>query len=86
MLTSSVVIELLCPIHGFERFKIKIIKKHNVPSHMILLKFRNKSGSIEPSLLVVGKKVSLYDIEKCLTNYLQDVGLWNIIINMRFTR
>ena len=65
---SSIVVELNCPKHGLERFQIKVIKKYNVKSDLIVPKFRSrpKTGL---SSLVVGRNVSSKEIEVYLNEY-----------------
>lgn len=55
-------IELRCPVHGFERFTIKVIRKFNMPSNEIKPRFRSKPKP-EISCLLVGRNVSERDIQ-----------------------
>lgn len=65
---SSIVVELNCPKHGLERFQIKVIKKYNLKSDVIMPKFRSrpKTGL---SSLVVGRNVSSKEIEAYVNDY-----------------
>jgi len=64
---GSLWIEAKCNQHGFERFKIKIIKKFNMPSDEISPRFRSRPKPGELSCLLVGRDVSTQEIEKYIT-------------------
>lgn len=85
-MANAFIIELSCPVHGFERYKIKIIRKYNVPSQTIMPQFNRRPTPGELSSVVVGKNVSEKDIETYVVNYLQNMGLWYTVLLMRFTK
>ena len=76
-------IEAKCSQHGFERYKIKVIKKFNIPSDEITPRYRSKPKPGDLSCLLVGRDVSTQDIEKFMTDYFRQTGLWDSIIKMR---
>lgn len=76
-------IEAQCDQHGYERYKIKIIKKFNMPSDEIEPKFRSRPKPGELSCLLVGRDVSVEEIQKYITEYLRQRGVWSSIIRMR---
>jgi hypothetical protein len=77
-------IEAKCNQHGFERFKIKIVKKFNMPSDGITPRYRSRPKPGELSCLLVGRDVSNREIEEYITDYLRERGMWESIIRMRF--
>jgi hypothetical protein len=84
-LPDGFIVELSCPVHGLERYKIKIIRKYNVPGQTITPQFNRRPTPGELSSVVVGKNVSEKDIETYVRNYLQNMGLWSAVLHMRFT-
>jgi hypothetical protein len=77
------MVELSCPDHGLERFKIKVIKKYNVNKELIEPKFRTKPRH-ELSGLVVGKNVENQVVRDYVVQYLRDAGLMDRVLSMRF--
>jgi hypothetical protein len=67
---SGIWIELNCPTHGLERFRIKVIKKYNLKSDLIVPQFRSRPKAGLSSLLV-GRNVSSKEIENYLNEYFQ---------------
>jgi len=80
---SDLWIELRCPEHGFERFKIKIIKKFNMKADTIMPRFRSRPEASGLSSLLVGRDVSNIEIEKFLINYFREKGLLEAILKMK---
>lgn len=85
-MTDAFIVELSCPVHGLERYKIKVIRKYNVPSQSIEPQFNKRPTPGELSSVVVGKNVSQKDVETYVINYLQNRGLWDTVVLMRFLR
>jgi len=81
---SAVIVELNCPEHGLERFKIKIIRKYNIPKNTIAVKIKNKPFPGEIDSLIVGRGVSSKDVQVYLRNYLNEVGLWSRVLALKF--
>ena len=81
---TSLWIEMNCPKHGLERFKIKVVKKFNIKADMIVPQFRSRPKASGLSSLLVGRDVSNGEIEKFLINYLQEKGLFEAILRMKF--
>ncbi|MGB8779118.1 MAG: hypothetical protein WCD81_00525 [Candidatus Bathyarchaeia archaeon] len=79
----SLLIETHCPQHGYERFRIKVIKKPNVPSEEIKPKFRSRPKP-DLSSVIVGRRVTDYQIQEYVGKYLKTTGVWNNIVSMRF--
>lgn len=79
----SLMVELKCPEHGFERFRIKIVKRFNMDSNMIMPKFRSRPRPGEISCLWVGRYVSDREIKKYLISYFHEKGLWERILHMK---
>jgi len=77
------MIELRCPKHGLERFKIKIIRKFNIKADLIMPRFRSRPETSGLSSLLVGRDVSNMEIEKYLINYFREKGLFEAILKMK---
>jgi hypothetical protein len=82
-LPSSVWVEMSCPEHGLERFKIKVIKKYNVNKELIEPKFRTKPRH-ELAGVVVGKSVGHEEVREYLVGYFREAGMIDKILSMRF--
>jgi len=80
---SAVVVELICPEHGFERFKIKVIRKYNIPKRSIAVKVKNRPFPGEIDSLIIGRAVSDRDVQEYLRNYLYEVGLWSRVVAIK---
>ncbi|MEM2702758.1 MAG: hypothetical protein QXR45_06325 [Candidatus Bathyarchaeia archaeon] len=80
---ASVLVEVLCPSHGLERFEIKVIKKYNVDPDLIEPKYRRRP---KPGLsrVVVGRNVGLPEVKDYLVRYFQEIGLIESVISMKF--
>jgi len=76
-------VELHCPEHGLERFKIKVVKKYNVNKELITPKYRTKPRH-ELCSVVVGRDVSSGEIRDYLVHYFREAGLIDKVVNMRF--
>jgi hypothetical protein len=76
------MVEMKCPEHGLERFKIKVIKKYNVSPEVIAPKFRTRP-KYELSGIVVGRNVGNTEIRDYLVQYFRDAGLMEKIVSMR---
>jgi len=77
------IIEMRCPRHGLERFKVKIIKRFNIASNEIKPKLRSKPVKGELSLLYVGRNITYDEAEKYLVDYLRERGMLEQIVRIR---
>lgn len=75
-------VEFKCPDHGFERFKIKVIKKYNVDPEVISPKYRTRPKH-ELSGIVVGRNVGNREIRDYLVQYFKDAGLMDKVLSIR---
>lgn len=82
-LPPAVWVEMSCPEHGLERFKIKVIKKYNVSKELIEPKFRTKPR-YELAGVVVGKNVANYEVRQYLVEYFREAGMMDKVLSMRF--
>ena len=76
-------VEVNCPEHGFERFRIKIIKKFNVSSDEVIPKFRRKPSPGDLSCVYVGRDVSMQQVQQYVLDYFRRRGLWDSILLMK---
>jgi len=79
---ASIMVEMSCPEHGFERFKIKVIKKYNVNKELIEPKFRTKPRH-ELAGVIVGKDVNQYEVRQYLVRYFREAGMMDKILSMK---
>ena len=75
-------VELNCPEHGFERFKIKVIKKRNVRKESIAPIFRSRP-KCELSGVVIGKDVEYREVREYLMEYFRQTGMVERILRIR---
>ena len=76
---QALLIEMICPQHGLERYRIKVRRKFNMPKKAIMPKFRSRPRK-ELSCLLVGREVTVWEVEKFITEYFHKSGVWNRII------
>jgi len=82
---TSFLIEIKCPHHGVERFRIKLIRKYNIKSNAIIPKFRRKPTN-ELSGLILGRNVKIKEAEEYLMRYFREVGITNSIISVKILK
>ena len=80
---ASLWVEMKCSQHGLERFQIKIVKKFNIKSDIIVPRFRSRPIKGDLSHLLVGRGVTNKQIEKYLLNYFREKGLMEAILRIR---
>lgn len=79
---TGIAVEMLCNKHGFERFRIKIIKKFNMPSNLIVPELSKRPTVGEIKCIYIGRDVNPNEVEKYLVNYFRDKGVLQNIIKM----
>jgi len=79
---EGILIELICPIHGLERFTIKVRKRVNVPLDDIYPKFRTRPKP-ELSSIIIGRDVGEKRVQEFVKNYLKEKGLWERVLSLR---
>lgn len=79
---TSVLVEFVCPKHGLERFKVKVIKKYNINPNLIMPRFRTKPKR-ELSGIIVGRNVEVSRVTDYLMDYFNSAGLINNVISIR---
>lgn len=80
---ASLWVEMKCPEHGLERFKIKIVKRFNMQPDMITPKFRSRPTVGDLRCLLVGRNVSNREIKKYLADYFRQKGWMDSILTVR---
>lgn len=81
---ASILIEAICPEHGLERYKVKIVRKYNVETNSIFPRFRTRPRH-ELGGIVIGRNVREKEIVNYLVNYYAQKGLMENITSMRYT-
>ncbi len=79
----SIIVEMKCPQHGFERFKIKVIKRFNIASDEIVPKLRRKPKQGELSLIYIGRNVRYNEVKNYLIDYFDERGMIKEIVRIR---
>jgi len=77
------IIEMKCPVHGFERFRIKVIRKYNMPSCHIEPKFVSRPKKGEIRRILVGRAVEEGEIREFLDGYFRHKRMSHLILGMR---
>ena len=80
---TSYAVEILCNKHGLERFRVKIVKRFNMPSNMIVPELSQRPSIGEIKCIYVGRNVSNKEVEGYLVNYFREKGLLEKIVKMR---
>jgi len=70
----SLLIEAKCKIHGIERYRIKVVKKHNIDPDVIQPKFRTRP-TYGVSCIVIGRNVPYEEAKEYLIQNLDRLGL-----------
>jgi len=61
-------LSVICPEHGLERFKIRIIRKYNIKSDSIILKFRSRPVH-GISRVIIGRNVNYTEVKDYIMKY-----------------
>lgn len=80
---STLWVEMICPKHGLERFKIKIVRKFNIKADAIMPKFRSRPEAGGLGSLLVGRDVNNKEIQNYLIRYFRRKGLMEAILRMK---
>lgn len=82
---ASLLVEINCPEHGMERYKVKIIKKYNISQQEIMPKFRTRP-KYELSGIVIGKNISYEAARDYLVHYMTESARLNMIMSIRLLK
>ena len=80
---TSFAVEMRCNKHGFERFRIKIVRKFNMPPNIIVPELSRRPTVGEIKCIYVGRGVSNKEVEQYLVDYFRQKGMLEKIVNMR---
>jgi hypothetical protein len=75
-------VEYRCPEHGYERFKIKVIKKYNVNPNVIIPKFRTRP-MLELGSIIIGRRVGQNETRDYLIQYFKETGLMDRVLSIK---
>jgi hypothetical protein len=84
-LPPSLMVELACPEHGMERYKIKIIKKYNIKPEEIVPKYRTRPRT-ELSGIIIGKNISYETARDYVLRYLNESARETMIMSIRLQK
>jgi hypothetical protein len=78
----GLLVELVCPQHGLERFIIKVTRRFNISPNEMTSKFRTKP---KPGLsgIIIGRNVNEKEAQKLLENYLREKGMWERVVSIK---
>jgi hypothetical protein len=76
------MVEMTCPEHGLERFKIKIVRRFNITHDEIIPRLRRKTAKGELNILYVGRNVSYAEAKSYLVDYFRDREMLQQIVRM----
>jgi len=79
------IVEVKCPTHGFERFRVKVVKCFNMPSKGIEPHLRSKP-KYSLSYIRVGRNVTTNEIEDFLIEYFRERGIWDSILSLKMQK
>ena len=79
---TVILVEVNCPEHGFERFKIKVVKKFNVRRKLIAPLFRTRPKH-ELSGIIIGKDVEYREVREYLMKYFRETGMYEKILRIK---
>lgn len=78
----ALLVEVNCPKHGFERFKVKVIKKFNIGKKTIIPVFRTRP-KYELSGIIIGKNVNYSEAKEYLIKYFKETGMYNAVLRIK---
>jgi hypothetical protein len=80
---TSFAVEILCNKHGFERFRVKIVKRFNMPSNIIMPELSQRPSIGEIKCIYVGRGITNKEVERFLLDYFREKGMLERIVKMR---
>jgi len=80
---TSVAVEMFCSKHGLERFRVKVVKRFNMPSNLIVPELSQRSTIGELKCIYVGRGISDKEVEKFMVNYFRERGMLERVVKMR---
>ena len=83
---TSYAVEIFCNKHGFERFRVKIVKRFNMPSNIIMPELSQRPSIGEIKCIYVGRGVSEADVKEYLVNYFREKGILERIVRMQLAK
>jgi len=79
---TSYAVEILCNKHGFERFRVKIVKRFNMPSNIIMPELSQRPSIGKIKCIYVGRGISNKEVERFLLDYFREKGMLERIVKM----
>jgi hypothetical protein len=79
------MIEATSSKYGFERYKIKIIKKYNISPEQIMPDYRTRPRH-ELRGVWIGKNISLETARDYVVQYLNESARENMVVSIRLQR
>jgi hypothetical protein len=82
---TSFAVEMLCNKHGLERFRVKIVKRFNMPPDVIIPELSRRPTIGEIKCIYVGRDISNREVENFLRDYFREKGMLEKIVKMHLT-
>jgi hypothetical protein len=79
---TSIAVEMVCNKHGFERFRVKIVRKFNMPPNVIVPELSRRPTVGEIKCIYVGREVNPKEVERYLVNYFREKGMLQNVVKM----
>jgi hypothetical protein len=79
----GLLVEVNHPTYGLERYKIRIVRRFNVPTDTLEPMPKRRVVSEQLSCLVVGRGVSEKEIMEYITEHFKRTGMWERVLLMK---
>jgi NADPH-dependent 7-cyano-7-deazaguanine reductase QueF len=83
---TSYAVEIICNKHGFERFRVKIVKRFNIPSNIIMPELSHRPSIGEIKCIYVGRGVNEAAVKEYLVSYFREKGMLERIVKMQLAK
>jgi len=80
---QALLVEVNHPEYGLERYKIKIIRRFNVPTTTLKPVIKKRLSEEQLSRLIVGRGVSEKEIIDYVIEHFKKRGIWERILMMK---
>jgi len=79
----GLLVEVNHPTYGLERYKIRVVRRFNVPNDTLQPVLQRRVASEQLSCLVVGRGVSEREIMEYITEHFKRTGMWERVLLLK---
>jgi hypothetical protein len=79
----GLLVEVNHPTYGLERYKIRVVRRFNVPNDTLQPVLQRRVASEQLSCVVVGRGVSEREIMEYITEHFKKTGMWERVLFMK---